>query len=123
MDLATDRLELRVVMGSQCNISALFQIFDLRLGFALVNADRRNLAMMYMSFDVKGFAQGYQEMLLVQLRVSLYGIVLDACGDVAKFCYRQLFELLIGVWHGLDSPFSAPAACGCAAGISRWVIV
>ena len=49
--------------------------------------------------DPQSLGNGHQQMLFVQLRVTLNGFVLDALGDLPKFAHGLVLELFECVFH------------------------
>jgi len=51
--------------------------------------------MMLMRIDAERFAEGHQQVFLVQLRITLHGLVFNAGRDLAQLGHRLFFELVI----------------------------
>src|SRR5437773_11471864 len=98
MDLAADALERVVVVRLERLSALLLQVADLRFDRRLVDASR---CVVLARVDAERFAKSRQQMVLVQLRVALDGVlVLHAFRNFAKFLNRFLFQLVVGVSHG-----------------------
>ncbi len=108
--------QLGVVVSFQSRVALLLQFFHLRLDAGLVDACCRCFVVR-VHVDIQSLAHRDQEVLFVQLSVSLHGIVLDSGGNFTKLGDCHGLELLVSVGHDLDSPFRiAPLTAAGQAG-------
>ncbi len=83
-----------VVMCGKGRHTLLFQFFQRGLEFRLVDAARH---VMRVGVDVQCLAQCRDQMVLVELRVTLQRLVLDAFGDLAQLRARGMLEPVVTV--------------------------
>lgn len=79
-----------------------FERLDARLDRRLV--DTHNFVML-VHVDIEGFAERYDQMLFVQLRVALDRFMFDVLGDFAQFGQGFVFQFVMCVRHRLSIAF------------------
>src|SRR4029453_13798212 len=96
VNVAPDRLQLRVVVIRERLVSLLFQIPDLGLQLGLVNSF---YLVVRMHIDPESLAQGRQQVFFIHLGMALQGFVIDARCDLAQLCHRLPLEFLKRMCH------------------------
>jgi hypothetical protein len=88
---APDRLELCMIVRRDGRFSLTFQLANARFDRALVDADDGVMFVL----NAQRFCERYDEMVFVQLRVSLNCLVLDAFRYVAQLGQCLVSELFV----------------------------
>jgi hypothetical protein len=85
--------------------AALLQVLNTQFDCGLVDAHN---FVMRVHLNVQGLAYGNDQMFFVELRVALYGFVLDVFGYVAQFSQGFVSEFVMCVCH--YQPFFEPCS-------------
>src|SRR5437870_9052300 len=89
MNMIEREFQLLAVLCSECLIALLLPFADFRLDRGLVDADH---FMVGVHVDRQRLADGLEQVVLVQLRVALHGIVCNAGRDFAQFGKRLVLQ-------------------------------
>jgi hypothetical protein len=96
MNRAAGYFQLLVIVRGDGRIAFSFERLDAQLDRRLIDA--HNLVVL-VHVDVERFAERYDQMLFVQLRVPLDGFVLDIFGDIAQFGEGFVLQFMVCVGH------------------------
>ena len=100
VDVVERDLELRPILGRESLVALFLPLADLRLDRGLVHTLH---LVVHVHVDVERLADRREQMVLVQLRIALYRLVLDAGGDLAQLGERFFLELGEGMRHAVSS--------------------
>src|SRR5262244_3546411 len=101
MDFAAHGFEPLMIVRRKSLFTLLLQLFDLRFDHGSVNSFG---VMVSECVNVQSLADRGDQMLLVELRITLHCVVLDDGGDLAQLGDGLMFEFFVVVLsHGFDS--------------------
>ena len=89
-------LQLCVIVGYHRGIALRLERFDARFDRRFI--DTYNIVVL-VDVDVQCVADRHHEVFLIQLGVTLDGIVFDVLGDVAQLGQRFVFQFVMCVRH------------------------
>src|SRR5262249_55403247 len=95
MDFAAHGFEPLMIVRRKSIFTLLFQLFDLRFDHGSVNSFG---VMVSECVNVESLADRGDQMLLVELRITLHCVVLDAGGDLAQLGDGLMFEFFVVVF-------------------------
>src|SRR5258708_30597903 len=96
MDTTADGLKLGMIMRGYRTTALLLQFLDTRLDRRLVDA---HYLMMRVHLDIQGLANRHDQMLFVELGISLHGFVLDVFGDLTQLSESFVLKFVMCVGH------------------------
>jgi hypothetical protein len=114
MNRAARYFQLLVIVRGYGRIAFGFERLDARLDRRLIDAHH---LVVLVHVDVEGFAERHDQMLFVQLRVTLDGFVLDVFGDLAQFGQGFVLQFMMCVCHRISDLFQSKSTRLCAKGV------
>ncbi len=94
MDFAAQGFKLFMIVADESFIPLLLQLFDLRFDFGRVDTFG---VVMREGVNVQGHADRHDQMLFVELRITLDSFVFNARRDFAQLGHGFVFQFFVGV--------------------------